>query len=314
MDVKAGFRVFVSTHPVLTGVAALAAIIWILVDWKAFALLASIVVAVSGVARLGMLAIESWRRRRRERAQIAARADDQHEALLSGDDRWGVFGIRSGDGPIGEQSRVRNSTRRSALMASLAVATGLLAFTVTTTVDARSADRTARPVSSPASRPIPHHSMNPTPALGIPRPVPPSRPTKPSEPVRMGQPAVDGDVTFVVRSVDRSKTIANPSLPFMQTNATGVFLTVQLTVTSNGDRAEEFVASYQRLRIDGAIYAPDPAAAVWTLAFETFVAPGTTAMATVSFDIPTDTPVGGVLELHRSSNSRGADVELLPPQ
>jgi hypothetical protein len=32
----------------------------------------------------------------------------------------------------------------------------------------------------------------------------------------------------------------------------------------------------------------------------------------LSFDVPTDTPAGGVLELHRSSNSPGAEVELRP--
>jgi hypothetical protein len=130
----------------------------------------------------------------------------------------------------------------------------------------------------------------------------------------MGQRAVDGNVTFVVTSVDRSKTIVNPSLPFMQTTARGTFLTAQLTITNNGNQLQEFVASYQKLKIDDAVYGADPAAAVWTLTFETFVGPGMTATAAVSFDVPADTPPGGTLELHGSSRSPGANVELLPPQ
>ena len=112
----------------------------------------------------------------------------------------------------------------------------------------------------------------------------------------------------------RSKTVANPSFPFMQTTAKGTFLTAQLTITNNGNQLEEFIASYQRLRINGAVYVPDPSAALWTMTLETFVGPGTTVTATLSFDVPTDTAPGGVLELHRSSNSLGANVELLPPQ
>jgi Domain of unknown function (DUF4352) len=154
----------------------------------------------------------------------------------------------------------------------------------------------------------------PSPVVPAPLPAPPSPPTQPSAPVRLGQHAVDGNVTFVVTSVDRSKTIANPSLPFMQTTAKGIFLTAQLTVTNNGNQLQEFIASYQKLKINDAVYGADPAAAVWTLTFETFVGPGMTATAAVSFDVPADTPPGGILELHRSSNSPGAKVELLPPQ
>ena len=325
MHLKSDFRVFMSAHPVLTWTAVLAGVVWILVDWKGFLLLASIVVVVGGVARLGTLAVDSWRRRRQEKAQMAARADDQHEALLRGDDQWGVFGLRSAAGSVVAPAPRWYTAHRSSLVAGAAVVAGLLVFGVMATLNARSADRPVRPISAPAvsvrapaSRPIPH-PMNPTPTQGIPLPVtpapapaPPTHP--PAPPMRLGQPAVDDDVTFVVKSVDRSKTVANPSLPFMQTTAKGTFLTAQLTITNNGSQVEEFVAPYQKLRIDGAVYVPDPAAALWTMTLETFVSPGTTVTAVLSFDVPTDTPAGGILELHGSARSPGASVELLAPQ
>ncbi len=313
-----------SAHPGLTKFAALAVLVLILADWKAFLLLASIVTVVTGLAKLGMLAIDCRQRRRQEKAEIAARADDQHEALLHGDDQWGVFGISPAAEPPVVRPRRSGKLGHGSFVAGVAIVAGLLGFAVVATVNARSADQAprARPVSAPtvtvtapAGRPTPH-PMNPTPPLHIPAPLPPvpSPSPKPSAPVRMGQRAVDGNFTFVVTSVDRSKTVANPSIPFMQTTAKGTFLTAQLTITNNGNQLEEFIASYQKLRINGAVYGADPAAAVWTLTFETFVSPGMTTTAAVSFDVPADTPPGGTLELHGASRSPGANVELLPPQ
>jgi hypothetical protein len=310
----------------MTRITALAALVFLLVDWRAFLLLASLVAVLTGLVMLGMLAVASRRRRREERVQLVARADDQHEALVRGDDQWGVFGLRPTAEATAEPFLNSRTSHRASLVAGVAVVAGLVVVAVLATVNARPVDRPsrARPVSAPtvtvtvpASRPIPH-PMNPTPALGIPMPVVPAPhpvlPTHPSAPVRMGQPAIDGNVAFVVTSVDRSKTVTNPSIPFMQTTARGTFLTAQLTITNNGPQLEEFIASYQKLKISGAVYVPDPAAAVWTLTFETMVSPGTTVTALLSFDVPRDTPPGGMLELHGSSNSPGADVELLPPQ
>ncbi|OCB31448.1 hypothetical protein A5675_26530 [Mycobacterium malmoense] len=100
----------------------------------------------------------------------------------------------------------------------------------------------------------------------------------------------------------------------MQTTARGTFLTVELTITNTGMRPEVFIASNQKLRISSGVYGVDPAAALWTLTLEAVVTPGSTTTAALSFDVPTDTPPGGMLELHASSNSRGASVELFPPQ
>jgi Domain of unknown function (DUF4352) len=326
MELKPSLRAFISAHPVFTGVGVVAGVGVIWTHWRTFLLLASLVTVLIGLVMLGMLAIDSWRRRREEKAAIAARADDQHEALLYGDDQWGVFGVRPVAEPGAQPFVTSGKAHRPSLVAGGAVVVGLLVFAVMATVNARSADPAARApglgydrdVHGPASRSIPY-PMNPTASQGLPSPVVPAplpRPPSPqaSAPVRMGQRAVDGNITFVVTSVDRSKTIANPSLPFMQTTAKGTFLTAQLTITNNGNQLQEFIASYQKLKINDAVYGADPAAAVWTLTFETFVSPGMTAVAAVSFDVPANTPPGGVLELHGSSRSPGANVELLPPQ
>jgi hypothetical protein len=316
MDVEPRFRTFISAHPVFIGIGALAGIGLIWTHWRTFLLLASLVAVLTGLVTLGMLAIDSWRQHREEKAAIAARADDQHEALLHGDDQWGVFGVGPAAEPRAQPFVTSHKAHRPSLVAGVAVLAGLLVFAVTATVTARSADPAPRPVlapTAPASRPLPH-PMNPTASQGLPSPVVPAPPTHPSAPVRIGQRAVDGNITFVVTSVDRSKTIANPSLSFMQTTAKGTFLTAQLTITNNGNQLQEFIASYQKLKLNDAVYGADPAAAMWTLTFETFVSPGLTATAAVSFDVPADTPPGGTLELHGSSHSPGANVELLPPQ
>lgn len=323
-----GIRGIVSAHPLLTGIAILAGLVLLLADWKAFLFLTSLIGMVTGLLILAMLAVGSWQRRRQEKAAIAARAIDQDEALLRGDEQWGVFGIKPAAEPFVEPSSTSRISVRQSLLAAVAAVTGVLVFAVMATVDARSADREPRPASAPlvtvtrpTSRPVPQ-PMSPTPALHIPFPIIPVLPPTPSSPqtkpaappVRLGQQAVDGDVTFVVMSVDRSKTVANPSIPFMQTTARGTFLTVELTITNTGMRPEVFIASNQKLRISSGVYGVDPAAALWTLTLEAVVTPGSTTTAALSFDVPTDTPPGGMLELHASSNSRGASVELFPPQ
>lgn len=320
-----GIRGFLSTHPVVTGIGMLVGLLLIVTDWKAFVLRASLAAVVTGLSMLAVLAIRSVQRRRRETAEIAARADDQHDAVLRGDDRWGVFGIKPPAAVVEPQPA---KTGRKSLVGCVAVIAGILVFGVMTTVSARSADRASSPVLAPtvtvtrsANRPAPQPVIS-LPPLAIPFPLVPSpipTPTSastqpPAVPVRVGQPAIDGDLTFVVMSVDRPKTLANPTVPFIQTTAKGTFLTAHLTITNGGKQSEVFVASGQRLRINGAVYTADPAAALWTLMFEAIVSPGATVAVGLSFDVPADTPPGGMLELHESSSSRGATVELLPPQ
>jgi uncharacterized protein DUF4352 len=329
---RRGFGRVVSAHPGFTGMAALVGLVLILTHWTAFVLLAGLVAVVTGLAVLTSEAVRARRHRLQALAQTAARADDQHHALLRGDDQWGVFGISSAADPFVQPPGTSGKLGRSSLLAGVAVVLGFLVITMMATAKTPSAGPPPRLASAPTvtvtqteRRPTPR-PMNPVPALDdpfrmfpalvpAPLPGPASPPTKPAAPpVRLGQQAVDGSLTFVVTSVDRSKTVANPVASFMQTAARGTFLTAELTITNNGTQPEVFIASYQRLRINAAVYAVDPVAALWTLTFDTVVGPGVTETAALSFDVPTDTPAGGIVELHGSLRSPGAEVELLAPQ
>lgn len=307
----------------------LVGLVLILTHWRAFVLLAGLVAVVTGLAVLTSVAVRARLRHLQHTAQTAARADDQHYALLRGDDQWGLYGIRPAAEPFVQPSGMLGKPARVSLLAAVAVVVGLLVIAAMVTAPPPSAVPRPRPVSAPtvtitqtASMPTPR-PMNPIPALDdpllllpalIPAPLPgppPPPPSPPAPPARLGQQAVDGNLTFVITSVDRSKTIANPVARFMQTTARGTYLTAELTITNNGTQPEVFIASYQKLRINGAIYAVDPVVALWTLTFGTMVAPGVTTTAALSFDVPTDTPAGGIVELHGSLGSPGADVELL---
>lgn len=215
---------------------------------------------------------------------------------------------------------------RQSHLAGLAVVAGVLVFAAMITVNARSADRAPDKISAPtvtvtrpALRPAPQPRIS-LPPLAIPLPPVPApnlAPTftpiqPPAAAVRIGQQAIDGDLTFVVTSVDRSKTHASPSVPFIKTTAKGTFLTAHLTITNSGKQSEVFVASGQKLTINGAVYTTDPVVALWTLMFGASVSPGATVAVGLSFDVPMDAPPGGMLELHESPNSHGATVELPP--
>jgi hypothetical protein len=83
MQLSARCRVFMSAHPVLTGIAVLIGVVWLVGDSKKFLLLASLVVVATG---LGMLGIDSWRHRRHEKAELAVPAEgvlEQHASANS---------------------------------------------------------------------------------------------------------------------------------------------------------------------------------------------------------------------------------------
>lgn len=322
-----GFRGFMSAHSVLTGIGVLASLVLIVADWKAFLLLASLAAVVVGLTMLAMLAIRSVQRRRQEKAEIAARADDQHEAVLRGDDQWGVFGIRLPAQPTAESPATPGKSGRTSVVAGGAVVVGVLVFALMTTVYARSTDRTRGPVSAsrvrvttPASRPIaqpmiplPPVAM-PFPFIPAPVPAPTSTPTQPAAPpVRMGQQAVDGNLTFVVTSFDRSETVGNPINPYLHVTAKGIFVDAHVTISNTGTQPEVFFAADQKFVVRGIVFNVDAAAAMWTLTTAVGVSAGASVPVALSFDVPTDTPREGMLELHESSMSRGVDVALLPP-
>lgn len=306
--------------------------------WKAVLCVAITVDLVAGLVGLVVLIVRSVRRRREEMAGIAARADDQNEALLRGDDQWGVFGQKPS--PPGEKSDVPimdpPSTPRKPgqkwVIAGCAIAAGVVLFAALITVTARSADRSSGPMPAPktiyARPPMdPSHRSMPAPAPFTPKQLVPSLPfpgiLSPSTalvpgpptgvPAKIGQPATDRQLVFVVNSFDRSKGAGSPVFPYVQATATGTFVNAHVTITNTGTQPVVFFAADQQFRVNSVVFPVDAAAALWTLTTAIGVNPGASVPVTLSFDVPTDTPPGGTLELHESSTSRGVDVALLPP-
>ncbi len=332
-------RGFVSEHPGLTAFGALfLAVGAIVAGWKAVVGVAIIVAVAAGLVGLVVLVVRSVRRRREEMAAIAARADDQHQAVLRGDDQWGVFGQKPLAPP--EQNSyppimtplppLRKPDQRW-VIAGCAIASAVVVFGALITVNARSADRPSGLMPAPrvtnTGPPMaPPHQRTPAPApftpeqlvpllpfpeiLSPPTAVAPGPPT--GVPAKIGQPATDGQLMFVVTSFDRSKTAGNAAVPYLQATAKGIFVNAHVTITNTGTQPAVFFASDQRFIVNGVAFPVDAAAALWTLTTAVGVTPGASVPVTLSFDVPTDKPTGGTLDLHQSSASRGVDVALLP--
>ncbi|BBZ52970.1 DUF4352 domain-containing protein [Mycobacterium heidelbergense] len=142
-----------------------------------------------------------------------------------------------------------------------------------------------------------------------------THPVRPAGPpvVRVGQLAIDGDLIFLVTSVDRSKIAGDPVNSCTQATAQGVFLTAHLRMTNTGTQRRVIFAVDQKLKVNDTVYRVDGAAALRTRATELVVVPGACVSAVWSFDVPADTPLRGALELHESSTSPGVDVTFPPP-
>lgn len=319
------FRGFVSAHPALSAFGAFALLVAIIADWKAVAGIAIIAAIVAGLVTPVMLVVRSAQRRREEMAAIAARADDQHQAVLRGDDQWGVFGqkppVEFGEDSDWSPPSTLSKPDRKWMIAGCGIAAAAVLFAALVTVNARSADRPSGPVPAPTithtRAPIaPTHQALPAPSLtfpALPFPFPlPSTSTVPTTPTgvpaQIGQQAADGQLMFVVTSFDRSKTAGNPVIPFMQATAKGIFVNAHVTITNRGTQPAVFFASDQKFKVGGLVFNVDPAAALWTFTTAVPVSPGVSVPVTLSFDVPADTPRGGTLELHVSSTSRGVDV------
>jgi hypothetical protein len=288
--------------------------------------------------------MRSRQRRSEEMTAIAARADDQHQAVLRGDEEWGVFGQKPPMPPGGTRYapiRPSPSTPRKRgqkwVVAGCAIATGVVLFAAFITVNARSANRLSGPRPAPrvtdTGMPMapPHHGM-PAPAPYAPGQLGPSLPfpwipfpfpfpsttvtTGPPTgvPAKIGQQAADGQYVFVVTSFDRSKTVENPVSPYLQVTAKGIFINAHVTITNTGTQPEMFFAANQKFDVNGVVFNVDAAAALSTLTTALVVSPGVSVPVTLSFDVPTDTAGGGTLELHKSSMSRGVDVAMGPPK
>ncbi|ORW60833.1 hypothetical protein AWC20_07820 [Mycobacterium parmense] len=323
-------RGFVSAHPALTTFGTLLIAVTAIAAGLKVVLAVSLSVAI--VAAPVVLVVRSVHRRRLETAAIAARAEDQHAALLHGDEQWGVFGQKS-PMSLEENSATLSSTAgrpRTWIIAGCTAAAAVILFAALVT-HTEPSHRSSAPTSAPAiigAKPPPvsprHGAPAPAPfdpsrlipplpfpeLFSPPTTVAPGPPT--GVPAVIGQPAADGRLRFVVSSFDRSKTTGNPVVPFMQATAKGIFVNAHVTVTNTDAQPAVFFAAEQRFRVDGIVYDVDGTASLFTLTTAVAISPGDSVPVTLSFDVPTSTPNGGTLELHDSSASRGVNVALPP--
>jgi hypothetical protein len=127
----------------------------------------------------------------------------------------------------------------------------------------------------------------------------------------LGDPAEDGDFTFVVDAVeDGPDQIGDDTFG---TTPQGRFVFVTLTVTNHGDEPGSFFGDNQYLiDTEGRKAGADTEAAIYLDESQSLyeeINPGNTLTGTVVFDIPVDA-VPDALELHDSMFSGGVTVDL----
>lgn len=135
-------------------------------------------------------------------------------------------------------------------------------------------------------------------------------PSAPAPVAGIGQEVRDGKFGFVVTSVDVSKTAGDPNNQFEISPVLGEFVNVHLTVSNHGDRSQRFLASNQTLQIGANQFSSNNAATMWTQAMTVVINPGNSIQAVVSFDVPPGTSKDGVLTVHESQSSVGAEISL----
>jgi hypothetical protein len=144
-------------------------------------------------------------------------------------------------------------------------------------------------------------------------PAPQSAAEQPAEPVNpgIGEPAADGDFSFVVSGVDCSLTeIGNE---YFGTKAQGQFCVVSVAVTNIGDTPGTFFGDNTTLlNAQGQEFAADTEAAIYleesASLFEE-INPGNTLNSKVVFGVPAGTTPTAI-ELHDSAFSGGVTVSL----
>jgi hypothetical protein len=138
-------------------------------------------------------------------------------------------------------------------------------------------------------------------AEATPEPAPPG----------IGQPAADGDFSFVVQGVDCSRTEMGGQ--YFGTTAQGQFCVVSLTVTNIGNSAQTFDGDNATLlNAAGQEFSADSGAAFYlddSSSFYEEINPGNTLNSKVVFDVPAGTTPTAI-ELHDSMFSGGVTVAL----
>ncbi|WP_179224566.1 DUF4352 domain-containing protein [Geodermatophilus pulveris] len=128
----------------------------------------------------------------------------------------------------------------------------------------------------------------------------------------IGQPAADGDFSFVVNGVDCGRTQLGDQ--YLNTKAQGVFCIVDLAVTNIGDGPQSFSGENCSLfNAEGQKFSADSEAAIYLEDAEWLyeeINPGNSLATKVIFDVPAGmTPVS--IELHDSVFSGGVIVNLV---
>jgi hypothetical protein len=127
----------------------------------------------------------------------------------------------------------------------------------------------------------------------------------------IGQPAADGDFSFVVNGVDCSLTEIGTE--YFSSKAQGQFCVVDVTITNIGDEAQSFFGDNATLfNAEEQEFSADSEAAIYlddSSSLYEEINPGNTLNSKVVFDVPTGT-VPTAIELHDSAFSGGVTVKL----
>ena len=114
--------------------------------------------------------------------------------------------------------------------------------------------------------------------------------------VKLNQEARDGQLSFMVTSVDTSNV------------AQGTAVNVHMTVKNVGNRPATFWANNQRVWIGGRSIMPDVQATAKAGAASVKINPSASATVVVSFDVPADNSTVETIELHDAALSAGVNV------
>jgi hypothetical protein len=127
----------------------------------------------------------------------------------------------------------------------------------------------------------------------------------------IGQPAADGDFSFVVSGVDCSLTQIGDQ--YFNTTAQGQFCVVDMAVTNIGDSPGSFFGDNAKLfNAEGQEFSADTEAAIYLADADSLfeeINPGNTLNSKVVFDVPAGTTPAAI-ELHDSAFSGGVTVAL----
>jgi len=128
---------------------------------------------------------------------------------------------------------------------------------------------------------------------------------------RIGEPASDGDFTFVVSGVDCSSTQIGDK--YINTKSQGQFCILDVAVTNKGNSAGSFFGENAKLfNTTGQEFSADTEASIYlpdSSSLYEEINPGNTLNSKVIFDVPADT-VPMTVELHDSAFSSGVTVAL----